>query len=116
VSSAANTAAASHHAAASCSAHAAAAAHHRLGLALSTAAASCQSGQQAAAAASVVGHALVDALGVALLVALLAFAGAETHGCSVVGWIVLCSCQMNLRGVGIESVRWVFLDSSLSCW
>lgn len=50
-------------------------------LSLVSSATACESGHEAASAAAAVGHAGVDALLVALLVASVAFAGAETHGC-----------------------------------
>jgi hypothetical protein len=87
-------------------AHTAGTAGHsdRLGLVFRTAP-SHEFGHKATAAARAVsGHALVDALLVALLVAFLGFAAAETHVDWLVGWLgYVCWCK-SLLGL-IDQLR-----------
>jgi hypothetical protein len=70
---------ASHAARVSTTNHASASRHRRLSLVSS--ATTRESGHETSSTAAAIGHAGVDALLVALLVASVAFAGAETHGC-----------------------------------
>lgn len=81
-----------------------------------------KSGHETSSAAAAIGHASVDALLVALLVASVAFAGAETHGC-LGSFVYVCvdlvvadigsgSNNRFLRSepVGMYRLTWLLID------
>ena len=89
-----HTARGSHAARVSTTDHASTARHWWLSLA--TSATAHESGHETTAAAAAVGHTGVDALLVALLVVLVAFAGAEAHDCLLCCMRVLSSLMLGL--------------------